>query len=86
MLYISILNILSLAMSENSVFYLVLVANLVTPKRQVSHDAAHIMPGELHLSGNHTETEYEMSGEPYSQKSRWIVQSNKQYFQVMTFK
>ena len=25
--------------------------------------------GELRLSGNHTVTEYEMSGEPYSQKS-----------------
>ena len=27
---------------------------------------------ELRLSGNHTVTEYEMSGEPYSQKSVWI--------------
>ena len=28
--------------------------------------------GELCLSGNHTMTEYEMSGEPYSQRSEWM--------------
>ena len=28
--------------------------------------------GELGLSGNHTVTEFEMSVEPYSQKSGWI--------------
>ena len=33
--------------------------------------------GELLLSGNHTVTEYEMSGEPYSQKSGWIIHSNE---------
>ena len=27
-----------------------------------------------------------MSGEPYSQKSRWIKHSNEQIFQVMIFK
>ena len=32
--------------------------------------------GKLRLSGNHTVTEYEMSGEPYSQKSGWIIHSN----------
>ena len=42
--------------------------------------------GELCLSGNHTVTKYEMSGEPYSQKSRWIKHSNERIFQVMTFK
>ena len=42
--------------------------------------------GQLRLSGNHTVTEHEMSGEPYSQKSGWIHQSNEQTFQVMTFK
>ena len=36
--------------------------------------------------GNHTVTEYEMSGEPYSQKSGWILLSNEHNFQVMTFK
>ena len=41
--------------------------------------------GELRLSGNHTVTEYEMSGEPYSQKSGWIIHSNERIFQVMTF-
>ena len=30
--------------------------------------------GELCLNGNQTVTEYEMSGEPHSQKSRWINQ------------
>ena len=44
------------------------------------------MLGELRLSENHTVTEYEMSGEPYSQKSGWIKHSNEQIFQVMTFK
>ena len=42
--------------------------------------------GELHLSGNHTVTEYEMSGEPYSHKSGWINHSNERISQVMTFK
>ena len=42
--------------------------------------------GELCLSGNHTVTEYEMSGEPYSQKSGWIIHSNERIFKVMTFK
>ena len=42
--------------------------------------------GELHLSGNHTVTEYKMSGEPYSLKSGWKNHSNEQVFQVMTFK
>ena len=37
------------------------------------------------LSGNHTVTENEMSGEPYSQKSGWKNHSNEQIFQVMTF-
>ena len=44
-----------------------------------------IYAGELRLSGNHTVTEYEMSGEPYSQKSGWIKHSNERIFQVMTF-
>ena len=42
--------------------------------------------GELRLSWNHTVTEYEMSGEPYSQKSGWINHLNERIFQVMTFK
>ena len=42
----------------------------------------HILGGELRLSGNHTVTEYEMSGEPYSQKSGWIIHSNERIFQV----
>ena len=41
---------------------------------------------ELRLSGNHTVMEYEMSREPYSQKSGWIIHSNEQIFQVMTLK
>ena len=43
------------------------------------------MTGELRLSGNHTVTEYDMSGEPYSQKSGWISHSNEWIFQVMAF-
>ena len=43
------------------------------------------LSGEFRLSGNHTVTEYEMSGEPYSQKSGWIIHSNERIFQVMTF-
>ena len=39
--------------------------------------------GELRLSGNHTVTEYEMSGEPYSQKSGWIKHTNERIFQVI---
>ena len=42
--------------------------------------------GELRSSGNHTVTEHERSGEPYSQKSGWINHSNERVFQVMTFK
>ena len=42
--------------------------------------------GELRLSQNHTLTEYEMRGEPYSQKRGWINHSNERIFQVMTFK
>ena len=42
--------------------------------------------GELRLSGFHTVTVYEMSGEPYSQKSGWIIHSNERIFQVMAFK
>ena len=41
---------------------------------------------ELRLSGNHTVTEYEMSGEPYSQKSERINHLNERIFQVMAFK
>ena len=44
------------------------------------------LTGELRLSGNHTVSEYEMSGEPYSKKSGWIKNSNERIFQVMTFK
>ena len=44
------------------------------------------MGGELRLSGNHTLTEYEMSGELYSQKGEWIIHSNEGIFQVMIFK
>ena len=44
-----------------------------------------IFSGELRLSGNHTVTEYEMSGDPYSQKRGWIIHSNERIFQVMTF-
>ena len=40
--------------------------------------------GELRLSRTHTLTEYEMSGEPYSQESGLINHSNVQIFQVMT--
>ena len=42
--------------------------------------------GKLRLSRNHTVKEYEMSGEPYSQKSGWIIHSNERIFQVMIFK
>ena len=42
--------------------------------------------GELRLSQNHTVMEYEMSREPYSQKSEWIKHSNEPFFQVMAFK
>ena len=37
-----------------------------------------ISRGELHLSGNHTVTEYIMSGNPCNQKNRWINHSNEQ--------
>ena len=39
--------------------------------------------GELRLSGNHTVTEYEMSGRPYSQKSGLKNHTNERIFQVM---
>ena len=45
-----------------------------------------ILMGDLLLSENHTVTEYEMSGEPYSQKRGWRNHSNERTFQVMTFK
>ena len=35
------------------------------------------LSGKLPLSTNHTLTEYEMSGEPYSQKSIWMNHSNE---------
>ena len=41
--------------------------------------------GELRLSGNHTVTEYEMSGKPYSQKSGLKNHTNGRIFQVMTW-
>ena len=44
-----------------------------------------MISGELRLSGIHTVTEYEMSGEPYCQKSGWKNHSNERIFQVMTF-
>ena len=43
-----------------------------------------ILLGKLGLSGNHTVTEFEMSGKPYSQKRGWINHSNEPIFQVMT--
>ena len=36
--------------------------------------------GDLRLCGNHTMTEYKMSGEPYSQKSGWITHSIERIF------
>ena len=42
------------------------------------------LTGELRLSGNHTVTEYEMSGKPYSQKSGLKNHTNERIFQVMT--
>ena len=36
-----------------------------------------VIMGELPLSRIHTVTEYEMSGEPYSQMSRWIILSSE---------
>ena len=45
-----------------------------------------MVKGELRLSGNNTVTEYEMSGEPYSEKSGWTKHSNERTFQVMAFK
>ena len=44
-----------------------------------------ILLGKLCLSGNHTATEYEMGGKPYSQKSGWINHSNELIFQVMAW-
>ena len=43
-----------------------------------------IQRGELRLSGNHTVTEYEMSGKPYSQKSGLKNHTNERIFKVMT--
>ena len=37
----------------------------------------HLWRGQLRLSENHTVTEYEKSGESYSQKSGWIKHSNE---------
>ena len=54
--------------------------------REKSLSVCYEILGELRLSENHTVTEYEMSGEPYSQKSGWINHSNERIFQVMTFK
>ena len=45
-----------------------------------------VIMGELRLSGNHTVTEYEKSGESYSQKSAWIKHSKERIFQVMIFR
>ena len=45
---------------------------------------AKVMRGELRLSRNHTVTEYEMSGKPYSQKSGLKTHTNERIFQVMT--
>ena len=39
--------------------------------------------GELRLSGNHSVTEYEMSGKPCSQKSGLKNHTNERIFQVM---
>ena len=36
--------------------------------------------GELRLSGNHTVTEYEMSGKPYSQKNGLKNHTNERFF------
>ena len=48
-----------------------IVCNLSTALKAV------LYLGELRLSGNHTVTEYEMNGEPYSQKSGWKKHSNE---------
>ena len=42
-----------------------------------------IKTGGLPLSGNHTVTGYEMSGEPYSQKNGSINRSNSRIFQPL---
>ena len=47
-------------------------------------ERADLLAGELSLSGNHTVTEYEMSGKPYSQKSGLKNHTNELIFQVMT--
>ena len=52
---------------------------------QLNQDQLCISPkGELRLSGNHSVTEYEMSGKPYSQKSGLKIHTNERIFQVMT--
>ena len=53
---------------------------LIAIQRDQWHNA---VLGELCLSRNHTVMKYEMSGEPYSQKSGWIKHSTEQIFQVM---
>ena len=45
---------------------------------------ANVMRGELRLSRNHTVTEYEMSGKPYSQKSGLKTHTNERILKVMT--
>ena len=52
-----------------------------TPLSQVKPSTTE---GELRLSRNHTVTEYEMSGKPYSQKSGLKNHTNERIFQVMT--
>ena len=64
--------------------YVSAIASQATQLNQVI--AFYNVPGELRLSGNHTVMEYEMSGEPYSQRSGWIIHSNERIFLVMTFK
>ena len=41
-------------------------------KRRLTHLDTSAWAGRITLSGNHIVTEYEMSGETYSQKSGWI--------------
>ena len=48
------------------------------------HSGVGGVSGELRLSGNHTVTEYEMSGKPCSQKSGLKNHTNGRIFQVMT--
>ena len=69
-----------------------IIANACSLHKDISYHSSFLetlsnyeTQGELRLSGNHTVTEYEMSGEPYSQNSGWIKHSNERIFQVMTF-